>query len=175
MRFTSTLEKFESELWGHHFPVSDTVAQKFIRGTNRRIKCKINDQVEIQCALMPNHGDWYVLANKQVRSKLGVQVGDEVTLELSVDDSEYGHAVPESFQMILDQDPEGEKVFHSLTKGKQRSLVYLVTKVKNVDRQIAKGLAIMHHMKECEGEVDFKRLNELIKHYNKLKASGFGL
>ena len=175
MQITSTLQKFESELWGHHFPVSDKVAQQFIRGNNRRIKCTINDEVEIQCALMPNHGKWYVLANKQVRGKLGIKLGDEVTLEITQDDSEYGHAVPESFQMILDQDPEGEKVFHSLPKGKQRSLVYLVTKVKNVDSQIAKGLAIMHHMKECDGEVDFKRLNELIKHYNKLKASGLEL
>jgi len=170
MQLTSTLQKFDSELWGHHFPVSDKVARKFIRGNNRRIRCKINNSVEIQCALMPNHGDWFILANKKVRDQLGIHVGDKVSLEISVDDSEYGHALPESFQMILDQDPEGEKVFHSLTKGKQRSLVYLVTKVKNVDSQIAKGLAIMHHMKECEGHVDFKRLNELIKYYNKLKS-----
>ena len=172
MKVTSTLEKFNSDLWGHHFPVSDEVARKFIEGNDRRIKVRINNQVEIQCAFMPNHGEWYVLANKEVRSRLGLNLGDKVDLEITKDNSEYGHEVPESFQALLDQDQEGEKVFHSLTKGKQRSLIYLVKKVKNIDSQIAKGLAIMQHLRESQGDLDFKRLNELIKHYNQLKREG---
>jgi hypothetical protein len=70
---------------------------------------------------------------------------------------------------VLAQDEEGARYFYALTKGKQRSLVYVVGKVKNVDSQIAKGLAIMHHLKEAQGKLDFKRLGEVIKEYNQLK------
>ena len=72
--------------------------------------------------------------------------------------------------VLLSQDLEGSDYFHKLTKGKQRSLIHIVGKVKNIDSQLAKGLAIMHHLKEAQGELDFKRLNVLIKEYNNRKG-----
>ncbi|MEQ9302344.1 MAG: YdeI/OmpD-associated family protein, partial [Marinoscillum sp.] len=100
---------------------------------------------------------------------LGIEEGDEISVTIEKDHSEFGHEVPESFQVLLDQDEAGRSFFEELTKGKQRSLIYIVKKVKNIDSQLAKGLAIMHHLKEAKGELDFKRLNELIKEYNNRK------
>jgi len=68
--------------------------------------------------------------------------------------------------MLLEQDDEGRIFFEKLTPGKKRSLVYLVGKVKNIDSQLNKGLAILDHLKSVEGKLDFKKLNELIKDYN---------
>lgn len=69
---------------------------------------------------------------------------------------------------MLDQDEQGNELFHALTKGKQRSLVYLVTKVKNSDSRLNKSLAIIEHLKDVKGQLDFKMLNEKIKYYNNL-------
>lgn len=110
---------------------------------------------------------WYVLVNKELRNKLGINEGNTVEVLLEKDHTEFGHEVPEEFQVMMDQDEEGRSYFQSLTPGKKRALIYLVTKVKNSDSRIKKSLAIFHHLKEVKGKLDFKMLNETIKHFNK--------
>ena len=68
----------------------------------------------------------------------------------------------------MDQDEEGATYFKRLTPGKQRMMVYTVTKVKNPESKMKKALAIIHHLKLAKGKLDYKQLNELIKYYNKL-------
>lgn len=106
------------------------------------------------------------MINKVSREKLGLKAGDKVTLELEKDSSAYGIPMPESLQVMLDQDGVGSKYFHSLTPGKQRSLIYIVSKVKSLDKQINKSLAILDHLKDVKGKLDFKMLNTKIKEYN---------
>lgn len=167
--FTTTLEDFHSKLFRYHFLVSKEIGDQFVEGDNRRIRCSINNNEPYQCALMHIEGGYYALVNNQMRKKLNIEEGDKINVTIEKDHSEFGHEVPESFQVLMDQDEAGREFFEQLTKGKQRSLIYLVKKVKNIDSQLAKGLAIMHHLKEAKGELDFKRLNVLIKEYNNRK------
>lgn len=164
--FKTTLECFENNIWGYHLPVSTTVADDFIEGNDRRIICTINGIVKQYCALMPHHGEYYILMNKANRTKLQISIGDEVEVSIEKDRSKYGRPIPESFQVLLDQDDEGSRLFHALTPGKQRSLIYLVEKVKNIDSQLNKGMAILDHLKEMNGTIEFKALNAKIKEYN---------
>ncbi|MFK7951956.1 MAG: YdeI/OmpD-associated family protein [Ekhidna sp.] len=168
--FTAPLADFKSKLYRYYIPVTKEIGDPFVVGDNRRITCSINGNTPYPCALMHIEGGYYILVNNPLRKKLRIDEGDQLTISLEKDHSEFGHKVPESFQVLLDQDDEGRHFFEELTKGKQRSLIYLVTKVKNIDSQLAKGLAIMHHLKEANGELDFKRLNELIKEYNNKKS-----
>jgi hypothetical protein len=55
-----------------------------------------------------------------------------------------------------------------LTKGKQRGLIYIVTKVKNTNSRLNKSLAIIEHLKDVKGNLEYKMLNEKIKYYNNL-------
>jgi bifunctional DNA-binding transcriptional regulator/antitoxin component of YhaV-PrlF toxin-antitoxin module len=167
--FQVPLEDFHSKLFRYYIPVTKEVGDQFVEGDNRRILCSINSCEPYQCALMHMEGGYYILVNNQIRKKLGVNEGDVLQVTIEKDNSEFGHEVPESFQALLDQDEEGEKLFREQTMGVQRSLIYIVKKVKNVDSQIAKGLAIMHHLKESQGKLDYKRLNVLIKEYNSRK------
>ncbi len=167
--FTASLVDFHSKLFRYYIPVTKEIGDQFIEGDNRRITCSINGNTPQHCALMHMEGGFYILVKNQLRKKLGIEEGDEISVTIEKDHSEFGHEVPESFQVLLDQDEAGRSFFEELTKGKQRSLIYIVKKVKNIDSQLAKGLAIMHHLKEAKGEMDFKRLNELIKEYNNRK------
>ena len=115
---------------------------------------------------MPYNQGYFVLINKSLVKKLGLMVNTEVSLSLEKDTSEHGHEVPESFQMLLQQDDDGSHLFEQLTPGKKRSLIYIVGKVKNIDSQLNKGLAILDHLKQEKGNLDFKKLNQLIKEYN---------
>ncbi|SNT13440.1 protein of unknown function [Ekhidna lutea] len=161
--------KFESELWSYYVPIPKELGHSLIDGENRRVKCTINSGEPIYTALMHKGDVFSIYVKTDFLKKNGLSEGDEVKVALEKDASEYGMPVPESFQALMDQDDEGLKFFKQLTMGKQRSLIHIVGKVKNVNSQIAKGLAIMHHLKEEKGELDFKRLNVLIKEYNNRK------
>ena len=164
--FKTRLDLFDSNVYGYHFPVPNAIVSKFVEGNDRRVICTVNDTVTFHCALMPRGEISYILANNSLRKTLMIEQGDEVSISLEKDRSDYGFPMPESFQELLEQDMEGNQIFHSLTKGKQRSLIYLVLKVKNIDSQINKGMAILDHLRESQGKLDYKTLNERIKQYN---------
>lgn len=169
MKYSTTIEHFQdSPIWGFHMPVSYEVAEQFIEGNNRRIICTINGQETIQAALMPYPLGYFIMTNKKLVSKLGLHAGASVELTIEKDTSEYGLDMPDELRELLNQDDEGSEYFHALTKGKQRSLIYIVAKVKNTNSRLNKALAIVHHLKEFQGKLDFKALNETIKYYNNL-------
>ena len=163
----STLQDFNSKLWRHHFVIPEAVTAQLTTHDNRRVFVKINDQLEIRSSLMPINGtESFVLINKAIKTKMGLSTGDEAVLVIRKDDSTYGMEMPEELQVLMDQEPACDALFHQLTPGKQRSLIYLVSKVKNPNSRLNKALAIVHHLKEVNGKLDFKMLNETIKHYN---------
>lgn len=164
----TTLETFDWGIWSFHFPIDSETTLKLKGEKSSRVNCLINSRIKIQCGLMPIDDGSYIMVNKKIRKELGLEEGDTVELELSKDESTYGARIPESFQVMLDQDEEGSKYFHALTPGKQRSLIYIFAKVKNVEKQINKSLAILEHLRDVHGKLDFKMLNEKIKYYNNM-------
>ncbi len=168
MEFKSILDDFNSNLWGHHFSVPKDIGEKFCEGDNRRVICQLNGTVEFQCALMPNKAKGYFInVNKEIRTKLNLKVGDQCVLKLTKDNSKYGLPVPEEFTELLYQDPEGEKIFHSLTMGKQRSLIYIIAKPKRAETRLNKAIVILDFLKENNGALDFKMLNQAFKDANR--------
>ena len=161
--------KFKSDLWSYYLSIPKEIGEQLIEEKDRRVIANVNKVLTIHSALMPKGEVFSIYLKKQDMKKHGWVEGDMVRVTLEKDRSEYGIPIPEPFQVLLDQDQEGSKHFHSLTRGKQRSLIHIVGKVKNVDSQLSKGLAIMHHLKEASGELDFKSLNALIKEYNNRK------
>ena len=168
MTLKASIHKFKSDAWSYYLAIPKDKADNFIDGDDRRVICSLYGE-RIHSALMPKGDICFIYLKKEFMKKHGIGEGDEVEIFLEKDTSDYGIPMPDSFQELLHQDAEGRMYFHELTKGKQRSLIHLVGKVKNVDSQLAKGLAIMHHLKEAMGALDFKRLNVLIKEYNNRK------
>lgn len=166
--FTTILTQFPSSpLWGWHFIVPGNIATQFIQGKDRRVICTINDEVTLHSALMPNKDTWFIMLNKQIQKKLQTPLNSKINVSLIKDESEYGMPMPEEFREVLDQDPAADKYFHALTAGKQRSLIYIVSKVKNTESRIRKSLAIADHITANRGTIEYKLLNEALKEYNK--------
>ncbi|WP_113924296.1 YdeI/OmpD-associated family protein [Cognataquiflexum aquatile] len=166
--FLSTLEDFHTNLWKFHLPVPEDIAAQFINGDNRRVRVHLGGIPVFPAALMKTKEYWFILLNKPNREKLKIAEGDKITMTLEKDNSEYGHDMPEEMQVLLDQDEVGSRYFYSLTKGKQRGLIYIVTKVKNTNSRLNKSLAIIEHLKDVKGKLEYKLLNEKIKYYNNL-------
>ncbi len=168
MKLKVPICKFEYDMWSYYLAIPQQAANSFIDENDRRVICTLFG-THLHSALMPKGDIYFIYLKKDFMKKHGLVENDEVEILLEKDTSDYGIPMPASFQELLYQDEEGSMYFHELTKGKQRSLIHLVGKVKNVDSQLAKGLAIMHHLKEANGTLDFKRLNVLIKEYNNRK------
>uniref|UniRef100_UPI0040498FBB YdeI/OmpD-associated family protein n=1 Tax=Fulvivirga sp. TaxID=1931237 RepID=UPI0040498FBB len=163
---SSTIEKFDSNLWHYHIPLPEDVALSFIEGDNKRVICTVNQIIQFHAAILKASPYYFILINTANLKKLGVDIHDKVTVTIEKDHSEYGHQMTEEMEAVFDQDDEGFAYFKALTKGKQRSLIYLASQVKNSQSRINKALAIMDHLKQEKGVLAFKKLNETIKKYN---------
>lgn len=168
-QFTAILDNLNSNLWGYYLSVPIDISDQIIKEQkDRRVVCRLNGQLTFQCALMPKgDGTYFVMVNKSNRSKLGLKMGSKVQVSLKKDDSEYGLPMPEEMAEVLASDPKGDELFHALTPGKQRNLLYIVGKVKSSDLRIRKALVVVEHLKQQGGKIDFKQLNEDLKASNR--------
>jgi hypothetical protein len=160
LKFKTELTRSPADSGWHFLIVEKEIVVEFgFDGNSRRVVCAINDGVGFQCALLPSGQMFYIIVNQRKRRELGIEAGDTVDVVLTKDESKYGLPMPEEFREVLDQDPDGDKLFHSLTAGKQRSLLYFLGNVKDIDRRIHQALIIVEHLKE-HGKVIDKVLYE---------------
>ena len=139
-KFESHLGHFDNNVYGYHFLVDESIARKFIDGTNRRVLVTVNNDIKFRGGLMGSNEGWYILLNQKIVNQLNLEIGDKLSIVMEKDHSEYGMDMPEELQVLLDQDDEGRKYFEALTPGKQRNLIYLVNKVKSPDARLNKAL-----------------------------------
>ncbi|MCK6691846.1 MAG: YdeI/OmpD-associated family protein [Thermoanaerobaculia bacterium] len=164
LHFNTVLDLSDNRLWGAHFIVPDLVAQVFVGNKIRRVVCLLNGKIQYQCALLPKgDGSFLITVNKKTRDRLGLKAGSPLQVSLWKDDSEYGLPMPEELAELLSQDEEGNRIFHALTPGKIRTLLYIVDQVKDPDKRIGRALAIVEHLKTNEGKIDYKQLNEALR------------
>ena len=153
-----------SKTSSYYLPVTSEIADRFeTDGKTRRVVCTLNDSHTFQCALMPNKGRFTIGVAKPIREKLRLNEGDTVSVRIEPDKSKYGAPMPEDLEEVLRQDPEGDRLFHALTAGMRRSLLYYIGNVKNIDRRIQLGLILLEHLKETGGKVVPEKLQEDIK------------
>lgn len=166
--FQGKLAAFEFNHWQYHVPIPNEMSRLMMDENHRRVLVWIKNEGPFHMALIKAKDYWYVLINQELRKRFSLTEDSTFSLKIDRDHSEYGHEMPEELQVLMDQDEEGAAYFKSLTPGKQRMMVYTVTKVKNSESRMKKALAIIHNLKLAKGELDYKQLNELIKYYNKL-------
>lgn len=129
-----------------------------------RILFSINGKGNIPRALLPDGtGNYFILVNKVICKKYDLEPNEEVTLVISPDDSEYGMPLPEELAELWAMDEEAYQVFHQLTPGKQRSLIYQIAKPKGEDTRVKKAVQVSEYLKSVGGKLDYKELNAYIK------------
>jgi translation initiation factor IF-1 len=160
---TELIESSTGSGW-HFLLVEKKIERKFgFEGKFKRVVCSVNGGEAFQCALMPWGEIFYIVVNKQKRDAINIVAGDIVNVELVKDESKYGLPMPEEFAEVLKQDPDGDRLFHALTEGKQRSLIHSVITVKNIDKRIHTALIMVEHLKENNGKVNGDLLYEELK------------
>ena len=159
-QFNAFIEESTNKLWGAHFAVPDFVFNALADGEDRRVVCTLNEKTEYQCAMLPRgDGSYLITVNKKIRDQWKLKTGSQVTVSLRKDHSEYGLPMPEELAEVLAQDAEGNRFFHALTPGKQRTLLYIAGNIKNSEKRIYRALAIVEHLKINHGKIDYRKLN----------------
>ncbi len=163
MEYTGKLENFNTKLWSYHVKVPKGIAIYYLDQGDKRVVATLNGTLTFQCAIMPaGDGVYFINLNKKNRDQLKLKEGSKIVVRLEKDESEYGLPFPEELRELLDQDPEGNTVFHALTPGKQRTMIHAVSQVKSTDLKIHRGLVILEHLKRNKGKINFKELNQEI-------------
>lgn len=165
--FQSTIENMDSSVYYFHVTVPPKIAKQFITKESKRVVCTLNNSISFQAAILSKgDGGYFIQINKENRKKLKLNVGDKVEVSIEKDESKYGLPMPEEMEELLLMDPEGDAVFHSLTPGKQRSLLFIIGKPKNSDTRLKKAVVVVDYLKMTGGTLDFKELNEAFKQAN---------
>jgi hypothetical protein len=164
IEFRSTLERSTNKLWGYHFLVPTKVTAQLMSGASRRVVCTLNDTATYQCALLPHgNGRFVITVNKTLRAKLQLGFGDNVRVRLQPDTTKYGLPLPEELKALLRQDTEGNTLFHALTKGRQRTLLYIIGQVKDPDKRLRRAVTVINHLKTNNGIINYKQLSLLLR------------
>lgn len=162
--FKTFLENFQSELWGYHIKIPNKYAISFIEGTERRVMCRLNEGDFFHAGLIPNKEfGYFININKNIRNSLYLSEGEEVIVTLKEDNSKYGIEVSDEFLACIEMDPEAAHLFHELTAGKQRSLIYMANKPRLPETRMNKALTILEFLKINNGNLDFKLLMQAFR------------
>ena len=167
--FEVKLAKFTNNpLWTYHVQVPVTISAYFKKENQKRVLVTLNDVETFHAAILSDGDHYYfIYMNAQRRKKLNLKVGSIVKVKIEKDNSDYGMEMPEELSEIFVMDTEADKYFHALTPGKQRSLIYIVDKVKSPQKRIEKAIVITEHLKMLKGGLDYKLLQEGFRNFGK--------
>jgi len=163
--FDSVLERMQGEYAWHIVLVSREVASPLgLTGNSRRVVCTLNDSDPFQCALFPiKAGGYFLTVSKKLRDRVGIKEGDKVRVSLAKDTSKYGLPMPKELLEVMRQDPDGSKLFHSLTPGNQRLSIRLINMTNEIDTRIYRSLMLIEYLKHTEGKFVYNEVNNALK------------
>jgi len=163
-KFNAPLEKFENNLWLFHVKVPENIYALFSAEKIKRIKVSYNGCPPLHNAFLSyGNNKYYIKLNKATMKENKFVVGDLLSVFIEKDTSKYGVPISEEMSELLTLDPEGEILFHKLTPGKIRSLLFKVNGYKSSDKRIEKSVIILEHLKANNGKLDWKMLNDAFK------------
>ncbi len=141
-----TLEQFSSGM--HYIVVDEKAARKILTNDNKRAICKLNETVEFHCALMKKkEGGYFINIGSSICKRLKIKKGSLVTATFEIDKSKYQFEMPEELEEVLKTDKQALSIFEKITAGNKRGVIYLVSKVKSVEKRIEKSLRIAEYLK----------------------------
>ena len=127
-------------------PIAD-----FIENNHKRIKvlASFEDQnIEFHAAPKREKSGLYrIYFSKGKQKELGVFMNDYFKLQIFEDTSKYGVEMSEELEAVLLSDFEAYSIFENLTPGKQRSIIYAISRYKSPQMRVDKALMLTDNLK----------------------------
>lgn len=125
--------------------------QKFIDGKHKRVKVKAS----FDCKSLEFHaqlkyektGLHRIYFSKAKQKELGVFMNDFFEIQIFEDTSKYGVEMSEELEAVLLSDYEAFTIFEGFTPGRQRSIIYTISKYKSSQMRVDKALLLCENLK----------------------------
>lgn len=134
------ISQLEKRKGGYFYlQIEADIVNQFTNKGRTRLICKLNNELSFQCGL--NHlgdGNFFIIVSTKNMKKLDRQASDLLQFELTEDPNPLGVEMPEVFESLLEQDEELKRKFDQFSDGKKRSILHLTSRIKDIDKQIAR-------------------------------------
>ncbi|WP_343485936.1 YdeI/OmpD-associated family protein [Allomuricauda sp. d1] len=151
---------FEVAVQGtHSIALPNEIVSPFLENGQKRVKVIASFEgksLEFYAALTKYHGQYTMMFSKNKQKELGIFPNDYFQLQFFEDTSKYGVDVPEELEAVLMGDYEAFTIFESFTKGKQRGIIYMISRFKDSQKRIDKSILLCENLKR--GVRDNKQL-----------------
>jgi uncharacterized protein YdeI (YjbR/CyaY-like superfamily) len=131
--------------------IPNRVATLFLETNHKRVKVKASHKdntINFYAALKNEKtGNCRIYFSNAKQKELQLEFGDTFSMQLFEDTSKYGVEMPEALEAVLLSDYEAFSIFESFTAGKQRSIIYVIKRYKNVQTQVDKSIIMTENLK----------------------------
>jgi hypothetical protein len=150
LHFESQLTRFPKKGGEYFFVVPDAIADQFVEGRKpARVRCRVNDRVDFQCAIRPmGGGGFYINMGTPIRQQAKVTLGQKLFVSIEKDESKYGRDMPEELHELLELDEEGNKLFQALLPSHQRGIIHYVAGARSVQVRIDRAIMMINRLKK---------------------------
>lgn len=134
----------------HGILLPEEIVRPFIDIGHKRVKVTATFEgksINFHAALQKYHGTYNLTFGKDKQKELGIFQNDYFTLQFFEDNSKYGVEMPEELEAVLLSDHDAFKIFESLTDGKKRSIIYMISRYKVSQTRIDKSLILVDNIK----------------------------
>jgi len=142
---------FEVTVIGTHTVIiPNEIALSFIDQGHSRVQVEAQFEtktISFFAAIRKYHGQYTMMFSKNKQKQLGLLPTDGFQLQFFEDTSKYGVEVPKEFEAVLLSDYDAYQIFESFTKGKQRGIIYMITRFKGSQKKIDKALILCENLK----------------------------
>lgn len=123
----------------------------FIENNHKRVKVIAsfeNQQIEFYAALKKEKtGLFRIYFSKAKQKELGIFPNDYFKLQVLEDTSKYGVEMSEELEAVLLSDYDAFQIFENLTPGKQRTIIYAISRYKASQTRIDKSILFTENLK----------------------------
>ena len=138
-KFKQTVQKLSPNKGAYYYlKVPAEIVDQFEKKRATRLLCNIEDKVSYSCGLNHFDGNFYIILAGRYVKQLKKQVGDDIEFEICEHPNPLGVEVPEVLEVFLSQDSGAKAIYDTFTDGKKRTLIFSISRVKNIDLQIQK-------------------------------------
>ncbi len=142
---------FEVTISGmHSIQIPEKIARPFVDTNQKRVKvvASFEDrQLELHAALQKRKGSFFIMFSKGNQKAIGVFPNDYFQLQLFKDTTKYGVKMSEELEAVLMSDYDAFKEFETLTDGKKRGIIYMISRYKNSQTRIDKSIVLCENLK----------------------------
>lgn len=139
--------QLEKRKGGYFFlKVDGVIVNQFEKKRLTRLICKLDNKLSFQCGL--NHlgdGNFFIIVSTKNLKQIERRPGETIQFELMEDTNPLGIDIPETIEILLEQDKELRDRFSKLTDGKKRSILFQTSKIKDIDKQISRTIELINN------------------------------